>query len=289
MVERPASTARPLRGSEVFGHPRLSVNSVSSYQQPLAADVALWQDLGVEHVALILPKVEEIGWGGARDMITEAGLRVSTMFGPTYRPLDADRSFGWWDADQRGTVDSVEFAASIGAGSVYVCTGGATTLPWDGAAEAFSELVAPAVARGMELGVPLLLEPTNPLRADISFVFWQRDAMDLARQAGTKVMLDLQSCWYERGLEQVVRKNIDVVGLTQISDFKIGTSETGNRVVPGDGDIPLERLLTMVLDAGFEGSFDLEVFGPQVEAEGYHSSVRRSVEWASELLDRIGA
>jgi sugar phosphate isomerase/epimerase len=273
----------------VFGHPRLSVNSVSSYQQPLAADIALWGDLGIEQVALILPKVEEIGWDAARDMVTTAGLRVSTMFGPTYRPLDADRSLGWWHADQKGTVDCVEFAASTGAASVYVCSGAAPTLGWSGAADAFCEMVSPAVARGNELGVPLLLEPTNPLRADISFVFWQRDAMDLARQAGTKVMLDFQSCWYERGLEQVVRKNIDLVGLTQISDFVIGTSETGNRVVPGDGDIPLERLLTMVLDAGFEGSFDLEVMGPRVEEEGYHSSVRRSVERASELLERVGA
>ncbi len=273
----------------MLGHPRLSVNSVSSYQQSLAADIEMWSDLGVEHVALILPKITEVGWDAARQMVTSAGLRVSTIFGPTYRPLDAERSRGWWDSDQRGTVDTVEFAASIGAASVYVCSGAAPTLSWDEAGEAFCELVAPAVARGAELGVPLLLEPTNPLRADISFIFWQRDAMDLARRAGTKVMLDLQSCWYERGLEQVVRKNMDVIGLTQISDYVIGTTETGNRAVPGDGDIPLERLLAMVVDAGFEGSFDLEVMGPRVEEEGYRSSVRRSVERASELLERVGA
>jgi sugar phosphate isomerase/epimerase len=273
----------------VFGHPRLSVNSVSSYLQPLEADITMWSELGIEHVALILPKVEEIGWDAARDMVTTAGLRVSTMFGPTYRPLDADRSLGWWDADQKSTVDCIEFAASIGAASLYVCSGAAPTLTWDGAAAAFCEMVAPAVARAKELGLPLLLEPTNPLRSDISFVFWQRDAMDLAREAGTKVMLDFQSSWYERGLEQVVRKNIDLVGLTQISDYVIGTTETGNRAVPGDGDIPLERLLTMVLDAGFEGSFDLEVMGPRIEEEGYYSAVRRSVERASELLERVGA
>lgn len=257
--------------------------------QPLAADIALWRDLGIEHVALILPKIDEIGWDAAREMVRSARLRVSTIFGPTYRPLDADRSLGWWDADQTRTVDTIEFAASVGAASVYVCSGAAPTVTWDDAADAFCELVAPAVARGAELGVPLLIEPTNPLRADISFVFWQRDAMDLARRGGTKVMLDLQSCWYERGLEQVVRKNIDLVGLTQISDYVIGTTETGNRVVPGDGDIPLERLLAMVLDAGFEGSFDLEVMGPRIEEEGYRSSIERAVERASELLDRVGA
>jgi sugar phosphate isomerase/epimerase len=249
----------------------------------------MWADLGVEHVALILPKIQEVGWDAAREMVRAAGLRVSTIFGPTYRRLDADRSLGWWDEDQQGTVHTVEFAASIGAQSVYVCSGAAPTLDWDEAAAAFCELVAPAVARGEELGVPLLLEPTNPLRVDISFVFWQRDAMDLARQAGTKVMLDLQSCWYERGLEEVVGKNIDLVGLTQISDYVIGTTRTGDRAVPGDGNIPLERLLTLVVDAGFRGSFDLEVMGPRVEEEGYPSAVRRSVERATELLDRVGA
>ena len=273
----------------VAGHPRLSVNSVSSYRQPLAADISLWHDLGVDHVGLILPKIDDVGWDDAREMVTSAGLRVSTIFGPTYRPLDADRSLGWWEADQQRTVDTIELAASIGAASVYICSGAAPTLEWGEAADAFSAIVAPAVKRSSELGVPLLLEPTNPLRADISFVFWQRDAMDLARQAGTKVMLDPQSCWYERGLERVVRHNIDLVGLTQISDYVIGTTQTGDRVVPGDGDIPLERLLTMVLDAGFEGSFDLEVMGPRVEEEGYHAALRRAVERASELLDRVGA
>jgi len=277
------------RFRQVPPHPRLSVNSVSSYLQPLAADIELWRELGINHVALILPKINEVGWDAARDMVRSAGLRVSTIFGPTYRRLDADRSLGWWDEDQRGTVETIEFAASIGAASVYVCSGGAPTLTWDEAADAFAELVAPAVARSDELGVPLLVEPTNPLRSDISFIFWQRDAMDLARRAGTKVMLDLQSCWYERGLEQLVAKNIELVGLTQLSDYVIGTTQTGDRVVPGDGDIPLERLVAMVLDAGFQGSFDLEVMGPKVEAEGYRSALRRAVERASELLARAGA
>jgi sugar phosphate isomerase/epimerase len=274
---------------KVLGHPRLSVNSVSSYMQPLAADIAMWQELGLSHVGLILPKITEVGWDTAREMVTGAGLRVSTIFGPTYHRLDADRSLGSWDEDQAGTVATLDFAASVGAASVYVCSGAAPTLSWDEAAEAFCELVAPAVARSEELGVPLLVEPTNPLRADVSFIFWQRDAMELARRAGTKVMLDFQSCWYERGLEDIVRTNIDLVGVAQLSDYVVGTAETGNRVVPGDGDIPLERLIAIALDAGYEGAFDLEVMGPRIEEEGYPSAVRRAVERASELLERAGA
>jgi sugar phosphate isomerase/epimerase len=277
------------KAPKVIAHPRLSVNVLSSLRLPLHADIALWRDLGIQHVGLHLSKIEEAGWEAAGQMLTDAGLRVSTVFGPTYRRLDADRSLGWWDADQRATVETIEFAASIGAASVYVCSGAAPSLRWDAAADRFCELVAPAVARGRELGVPLLIEPTNPLRADISFVFWLRDAMELARRAGTKVMLDVQTCWCERGVEQLIEDNIDVVGLTQLSDFVVGTTQTGDRAVPGDGDIPLERLLAAVVDAGYAGPFDLEVFGPRIEAEGYGSAIQRSVEYASELLERVGA
>ena len=42
-----------------------------------------------------------------------------------------------------------------------------------------------------------------------------------------------------------------------------------NRCAVGDGDIPVERLMGMVLDAGYEGAFDLEILGPRIEEEGY--------------------
>ena len=265
------------------------MNSICSYGQSLDDDLALWRELDVDHVALILPKIEAAGWAEAQARVLDAELRVSTIFGPTYRPLDADAALGWRAEDQAGTDQTLEFAAKTGAGSVYVCTGAATTMSWDDAATAFCEFLAPSVALADSLGVPLLLEPTNPMRIDVSFVFWQRDAMDLARRAGTKVMFDLQSCWYERGLPAVVRDNIDLIHMVQLSDFVIGTTQTGDRAVPGDGDIPLERLVAMVLDAGFEGAFDLELMGPRVESEGYASVVRRAVDWSSELLDRLGA
>ena len=270
-------------------HPRLSVDSSSSYRLSLRDDIALWQELGVGHVGLIRPKLEAVGWAAARDLVASAGLRVSTIFGQTYRPLDADPALGWRDADRAATSEMLRFAASIGAGSVYVCSGAAASLPWEQAADAFCELVAPCAAVARDLGVSLLLEPTSPLRADLSFVYWQRDAMDIARRAGIQVMLDFQSCWMERGLDELVRKNIDLVGLVQISDYVIGTPRSGDRAVPGDGDIPLERLVASVLDAGYEGAFDLEVLGPRIESEGYPSALRRSVERVSELLDRLGA
>ena len=47
--------------------------------------------------------------------------------------------------------------------------------------------------------------------------------------------------------------------------------------------------LAILLDAGYDGMFDLELLGPKIEAEGYLSATRRSLERATEMLDRLGA
>ncbi len=86
-----------------------------------------------------------------------------------------------------------------------------------------------------------------------------------------------------------MRDDVDRLALVQISDFELGTLDTPNRSVIGDGDIPLERLLGILLDAGYEGYFDLEILGPRIEAEGYLPATRRSLERASEMLGRLGA
>ena len=255
-----------------YVHPRISVNNLSSLYQSLADDIALWRELGVDHVGLITPKLEAVGWDTARGIVVDARVRISNVA-----------------AEPRVLRESLEFAAATGAGAVYACSGGIGARTWDEAAAAYCAGIAPLVALADRLGIRLAVEATNPLRTDVSFVFTFRDAVDLARAAGVSLVLDLYSCWYERGLEDLVRKNLGLVALVQISDYALGTLNTPNRSVIGDGDVPLERLLGMLLDAGYAGAFDLEILGPRIEEEGYPSAIRRSLERASEMLERLGA
>ena len=75
----------------------------------------------------------------------------------------------------------------------------------------------------------------------------------------------------------------------QVSDYAVGTLSTPARLVPGDGDIPLERILGQVLAAGYEGRFDLELVGPAIEAEGYEVASLRAVAALGAMLDTLGA
>lgn len=253
-------------------HPRLSVNAICSMNQSLEDDLALWATLGIDNVGLISPKLEVAGWEASREAVLDAGLRVSSM--SCYRD---------------GIADSLEFAASIGTPVLYIVAGTAGSTPWEEAATKFCEELAPFVTRAKEVGVVLSVEPTNPLRTDVSFVHCVRDAVDLARMADMGVTVDFYSCWYERGIDELIRKHIDLVALVQISDYKLGTFDMPNRCAVGDGEVPVERLMGTVLDAGYRGPFDLEILGPRIEEEGYRASIARSIERAGAMLERLGA
>jgi sugar phosphate isomerase/epimerase len=251
-------------------HPRISVDEECAGYMPFVEEVQFWQELGVDNIGMISTKLEPIGWDTA--LVTATGLRVSNI-----------------GTEERLVIEALEFGAAIGADSVWITTGSIGSRLWEEAAADFCNRIAPAVARANELGMSFAVEPTNSLRLDISFIFTLRDSLELARAAGTGVILELGCCWYERGLAELVRKNVDMLTLVQISDYQIGTLSSPNRSAIGDGDIPLERLLAMLLDAGYAGMFDLELIGPKIEAEGYQSATRRSLERASEMLDRLGA
>jgi sugar phosphate isomerase/epimerase len=250
-------------------HSRISVSEVCSGPIPFLEEVQFWKKLGVNNVGMISPKLEPIGWDTT--LVAETGLRVSNV-----------------GTEERSAADAVEFAAAMGADSVWLEPGSIGSRTWEEAADDFCQRIRPTVTRANELDIPFALQPTNALRLDLSFIFTLRDSLELARTAGTGVVLELQCCWYERGLEELVRRNVDMLTLVQISDYQIGSLSSPNRSVIGDGDIPLERLLAMILDAGYEGMFDLEILGPKIEAESYLSATRRSLERAGEMLDRIG-
>lgn len=240
-------------------------------RQPLGEDLELWKTLGIEHVGLIAPKLEAAGWEESRKLIAGSGLQVGTM-----------------SAYRHEMPGSLPFTAAVGCDILYTVSGPGNGLPWEQAAETFCGDIAPLVTQARELGVRLALEPTNPLRRDSSFVHCVRDAIDLARMAGMAVVVDFYSAWYERGLAELLRDHIDVVALVQINDYKLGTYDMPNRCAIGDGDIPIDRLFAMVLDAGYEGPFDLEILGPRIEEEGYREPIVRSVQRATEILERHG-
>src|SRR6266508_710931 len=267
-------------------HPRVSLSAISTFSWELDEDLAFYADAGVDQVGLSVAKLERFGWEEGTHRVVDAGLRVTNLIG--LGPFRLAEPAGW-DVQRERLVRALDTASSVGAECLVFTTGPAGPLTWEDAADALEAALAPVLAEAAARGVPFAIEHTNSLRVDIGFVHTLADALDLARRLDIGVCMEVNACWAERGLGDTITAGADRLRLVQVSDFAVGTLSTPNRLVPGDGDIPLERILGQVLAAGYEGCFDLELIGPRIDDEGYDSACRRSIDRLTEMLDALGA
>jgi sugar phosphate isomerase/epimerase len=266
-------------------HPRVSLSAISTFQWSLDEDLAFYERAGITAIGASLAKLEAAGIEDGARRLRDAGVRVSNLIG--IGPFHLDDPSQW--QGQRDRVRrAVDAAAAVQAECMILTTGPAGSLTWEEAADALTEALTPVIADAHARGIPFGLEHTNSLRVDVGFVHTLADVVDLARRLGIGVCVETNACWAERGLGTTIATGVDAFRIVQVSDFAIGTLSTPNRLVPGDGDIPLERILGQVLAAGYAGCFDLELIGPRIDEEGYEAACSRAVVALGDLLERLG-
>lgn len=241
--------------------PKISINTLCLAGAAFDVHVAQVVALGACAIAPTLEEVLEFGPRAARHLLDDAGLKVATL---------THRAFGFATAEQaqagRARLDAtVAVAETIGAQTITMTTGGRGDLGWTEAADRFVSAIAPCVARARGVGVTLSLEPTSHLYADISMAHRLSDTIALSRNAGIGVGIDLFACWFDADIEQAIAVAGPLTALVQVSDYVAGDRGLPCRAVPGDGMIPLRRLLPLIAMSGFQGFFDLEIIGPRIE------------------------
>jgi sugar phosphate isomerase/epimerase len=267
-------------------HPRVSLSAISTFSWDVDADLRFYAAAGITNVGISVAKLERFGWDDGTRRVVDAGLRVTNLIGlGPFHLARPDR----WHAQRERIVRALDTATAVGAECLVFTTGPAGPLAWDEAASALEAALAPVLPEARSRGVPFAIEHTNSLRVDIGFVHTLADAIDLARRLDVGVCMEVNACWAERGLADTVTAGVDRLRLVQVSDFAVGTLSTPNRLVPGDGDIPLERILGEVLSSGYAGCFDLELVGPRIDEEGYESACRRSIDRLTAMLTALGA
>jgi sugar phosphate isomerase/epimerase len=267
-------------------HPRISLSAISTYEWSLDQDLAFYAEAGITNVGVSLVKLEAAGWDAGARRVMEAGLRVTNLIGLGPFQLDAPAK---WEQQRDRVHRALDAAEAVGAECVVFTTGPAGRLAWEEAADALEAALAPALEEARRRGIAFALEHTNSLRVDVGFVHTLRDVVDLARRLGTGVCMEINACWAERALADTIGGGADTLRLVQVSDFAVGTLTTPDRLVPGDGDIPIERILGQVLAVGYDGCFDLELIGPRIAEEGYPGAARRSIERLSDMLTALDA
>jgi sugar phosphate isomerase/epimerase len=263
---------------------RLSVSAYSSRNLPLTDDLALYEALGVRRVTLALPKLLAHGLERAVSEIASRGLVVDGIIPAVAFDLSDASS---WTEPREVMALTIETAERLGAATVQTTGGRAVGLPFEESAARFASAIEPVAREATRRGVNLALEATRPQFAHIAFVHTVRDAVELASDLGMRLVLDTAHGWWEPGVLELYAAAAPRCASLQVADLALDAPVL-ERLVPGDGHVDLGALIGAAFRGGFDGPFELEILGGAIEAEGYESAIRRSLDHLGRLLDAAG-
>ena len=251
---------------------RLAVHHVSTYHWPLAEEIRRYRAAGFTGIGLWRQKVDDLGLEHVRDLLDGSGLRVTSYhWVGGFTGMDG-RSFEESLQDAKSTMEQ---AAGLKAEYVAVHTGGRGGHTRPHALRIARSALNCLVRYAQDWGTRLAIEPQHVhCASDWSILTSLSAATEFVRslpgaEDSVRLILDAYHCRFDDEFWKLLPTIVPWLGLVQVADRHGEPQADQQRAPLAAGDLPLGRLVAELLEADYQGFFELEVFGDEVEDMGY--------------------
>jgi len=272
--------------------PRLSINQATIKHADLATALRVTAEAGIPAIGLWREPVNDVGLDVAARMLADSGLRFTTHCrGGFFTLPDGPERLAALDDNRRAIEETATLAAAGGDGSTAVLVLVAGGLPAGsrdlvGARERVRDALGALAPDAEAAGVTLAIEPLHPMFAsDRAVVSTLGQALDLAADFDPHVVgvaVDTFHIWWDpQVLEQIARAGRERrIATYQVCDWKtpLPADVLLSRRYPGDGVIDFGSLTRAVVEAGYVGDVEVEIFHADVWADDPARVVRRTAE-----------
>ena len=273
-----------------MSHPKLAINQATIKYANLADALSATVAGGVEAIGLWREPVNEVGLATAAEMLTDSGLRFTTHCRGGFFTLPDGAARTQALDDNRRAIEETATLASAGAeGSTSILVLVAGGLPEGardiiGARERVRDAIGELVPDAAAAGVTLAIEPLHPMYAtDRCVVSTLGQALDIASDFDPAVVgatVDtFHIFWDPQVLDQIARAGREGrIATYQVCDWKtpLAADVLLSRHYMGDGVIDFGSLTRAVVDAGYTGDIEVEIFNEDVWATDPVEVVRRT-------------
>ncbi|GBR33318.1 sugar phosphate isomerase/epimerase family protein [Kozakia baliensis] len=260
------------------------MNEFTTQPWSFEEDVARYKALGVDAIEICEAKLDRSRAGEQIEFASETGLIISaiqpavrTFFGSKMVPSPFEPN---------ARADAFEYSlkslAPYAPGSVFICNTGA---PPNGNIQFVLDETIRYLRRlcpiALDLGVSLALEPLNPvsmnLESAICTIAQTMDIIDGVGHPAIGLCLDYWNIWQEDNVEAQISRAGSKISVLQASDWRVPLSGA-DRLIPGDGSIPLGTLLRATHDAGYRGACTVEIFSDGVPDSLYRDDLQQVIQ-----------
>jgi sugar phosphate isomerase/epimerase len=166
---------------------------------------------------------------------------------------------------------SVRFAAEIGASCVLVVPGDLNGMTRRAAVERTAKALEDVLPEAHRLGVDLAIEPLRPVHTDfVNTIPQAMEIVELLDDPRCGLCLDTYQLWRgDAERDTVIAEIGDAAGwarIVQVADSRPVPRSTEDRLVPGEGVLPIPEMLAAVFAAGYEGWLAVEIMSSEMWA-----------------------
>ena len=271
-------------------HPRLSLNQATIKYAPLDVALEVTAGAGIRSIGLWREPVQEVGLAQAVSMVTDSGLRVSSLCrGGFFTMLEGP--------ERRAAMDdnrlALEEAAALGAPTLVLVAGGVPAGSRDlaGARERVRDAIGELADTAGALGVSLAIEALHPMYvSDRAVVSTLGQALDIATQFDSSqvgVVVDTFHVFWDPDLLRQIARAGDYIASYQVCDWAtpLPADVLLARHQPGDGVIDFGPITAAVLAAGYAGDIEVEIFNQAIWDADYPEVARIAFERYGQLVE----
>ena len=284
---------------------RLSLNTATCKPYTLAQCVAAAKAGGLGAVGPWRDRVQEVGAETASKIIADAGLRTSSLCRGGFITARDDETATKALADNRLAIDE---AATLGTSELVMVVGGlpaayelmsmpntpadATDKNLVAARQRVADRIAELVPYASDKGVRLALEPMHPLfTADRGVLTTLKQSLDIAADHppdAVGVVVDTYHVWWDPDLQTGIARagREGRISSYQICDWTLplAASTLNSRGFPGDGYIDFPTITRWVVEAGYTGDIEVEIFNEDIWALPAETTITTMAQRYSDLV-----
>ncbi|WP_428328000.1 sugar phosphate isomerase/epimerase family protein [Mucilaginibacter sp.] len=264
----------------------IAISEFTTQPWTFEQDVARYAELGIAMIEVCEEKLDSQRYKEQMSMISAHGLSISAI-----QPLVRTFGSSQMTPDPKDLGDrvsrlrsSIESLSPFAAARPFILNTGAPE-KGDMAAMVKTTVLELQNLAGFaaDHGVSLALEPLNASSMNSESAIWTiaqaMEIIDAVNRDNVGICLDFWNIWQNANVEEEIRRAGDRIFVLQVSDWRMPRS-FGDRLVPGDGIIPIGKLLQIVHETRYTGACSVEIFSQYVADSLYkrdlYEVIRRS-------------
>lgn len=266
----------------------LSMSEVTTYRWSFEEDVRRYLATGYQAIGVWRQKLADYGEEAGVDLLAESGLRVTNL-------LWAGGFTGSDGRSQQESIDdaahAIRLAGAMNAGCLVVYAGGRNNHIFRHAQRLFRTAIDKLLELAEAAEVTLAIEPMHPAcAAEWTFLTDLESTIALVESFASpylKLVFDAYHFGHDRAVLANLREIVPFTALVQLGDRCTAHGIDQDRCALGKGLVPLSEILHNLLEAGYQGDFDIELAGQEIELSDYEQLLATSKQDFDRLMSPV--